>query len=334
MPTEADQPQTRTFDMGCDFIRRNAQADNWFLQIETFDPHEPFFTQEQYKALYPHEYAGPQFDWPPYTPVNEPPEVVEHVQREYAALISMCDHSLGRVLDLMDELDLWQDTLLIVNTDHGFLLGEHQWWAKVNQPWYNELANTPLFIWDPRSKKQGERRSGLVQMIDLPPTLLEFFGAPVPPDMQGIPLRDAIASDAPTRPAVMYGIFGGQINVTDGRYVYMRGAANPENGPLFEYTLMPTHMRGLFSVAELQAFELAGPFAFTKGCRVMKIPAAQRMMLPHVFTTQLFDLQTDPLQEHPIQDAEVEASMIDHLRRLMKENDAPEEQFIRVGLQK
>ncbi len=333
MPTEADQSQTQVFDLGLEFIRTNAQADNWFLQIEAFDPHEPFFTHEQYKALYPHEYSGPPFDWPPYAPVKESPEMVEHVRREYAALLSMCDHSLGRVLDMMDELDLWKDTLLIVNTDHGFLLGEHQWWAKIVQPFYNEVANTPLFIWDPRSGKQAERRSGLVQGIDLAPTLLEYFGAGIPADMQGLVLRDAVASDAPTRPAVLFGAFGGQINVTDGRYVYMRGAANAENDPLYEYTLMPTHMRGFFSAEELSDTEIAGPLPFTKGCPVMKIPArAQRSKSPHVFTNLLFDLQSDPRQEHPIQNAEIEARMIEHMLRLMKENDAPEEQYRRVGL--
>ncbi len=335
MPTEEDQPQSQVFNLGLEFMRKNAQADNWFLQVETFDPHEPFFTQEQYKALYPHEYSGPPFDWPPYAPVKESPEMVEHVRREYAALLSMCDRSLGRVLDAMDELDLWKDTLLIVNTDHGFLLGEHQWWAKIVQPFYNEVARTPLFIWDPRSGKQAERRGDLVQMIDLPPTLLEYFGVEIPADMQGIALRDVIAADAPTRPAALFGAFGGQINVTDGRYVYMRGAANPRNDPLYEYTLMPAHMRGMFGVDELQEIELAGPLPFTKGCRVMKIPAkAQRMMQPHVFTNLLFDLQADPLQEHPIQDAEVEERMVEHMLRLMRDNDAPEEQYQRVGLAK
>src|SRR5512147_573705 len=106
-------------------MRANAGEDNWFLQIETFDPHEPFFTQQKYKDLYPHEYNGPHFDWPSYTRVSETPEQVQHVRKEYAALVSMCDAHLGKVLDLMDELDLWRDTLLIVCTDHGYLLGEH-----------------------------------------------------------------------------------------------------------------------------------------------------------------------------------------------------------------
>src|SRR5437660_505511 len=91
------------------FLRTNRDQDNWFLQIETFDPHEPFYTQEHYKALYPHRYGGPHFDWPDYARVSESPEQVEHLRYEYAALVSMCDHYLGQVLDAMDKLALWED---------------------------------------------------------------------------------------------------------------------------------------------------------------------------------------------------------------------------------
>lgn len=330
--SEEDMPQSQTFRLGEEFIRRNAQADNWFLQIETFDPHEPFFTQPAYKQLYPHAYNGPHFDWPPYSQVSEAPEMVEHIRYEYAALLSMCDRYLGRVLDLMDELNLWKDTLLIVNTDHGFLLGEHEWWAKVVQPFYSEVAHTPLFIWDPRSARQNQRRGGLVQTIDIPPTLLEFFGCEIPRDMQGIPLRDAIASGTPTRPAGLFGIFGGQINVTDGRYVYMRACATPANSPLNEYTLIPTHMRSPFSVDELQTIDLAGPFGFTKGCPVMKIPAQHGQVSRHLSQTVLFDLQEDPQQKHPLQDSALEARMIELMLQLMQANEAPAEQYERMGL--
>ena len=133
--------------------------------------------------------------------------------------------------------------MLIVNTDHGFLLGEHGWWAKCVMPFYNEIAHTPLFIWDPTLQAAGERRDSLVQTIDLAPTLLDFFGVEIPPDMQGKPLREAIASDAPVREAGLFGMHGGHVNCTDGRYVYMRAPINRENEPLYDYTLMPTHMR-------------------------------------------------------------------------------------------
>jgi arylsulfatase A-like enzyme len=69
----------------------------------------------------PHDWDGPEFDWPPYREIREDDETIEHVRRMYASLLTMCDAMLGRVLDLFDEHDLWQDTMLIVNTDHGLL---------------------------------------------------------------------------------------------------------------------------------------------------------------------------------------------------------------------
>ena len=96
MECEEKQPQPKTFAAGLDFLRRNGGQDGWFLQIETFDPHEPFFTQQKYKDLYPHEYSGEHFDWPPYRRVEESPEEVRQARYEYAALLSMCDEHLGR----------------------------------------------------------------------------------------------------------------------------------------------------------------------------------------------------------------------------------------------
>jgi len=331
MAEEADQPQPKTFARGMDFMRRNAGQDNWFLQIETFDPHEPYFSPQRFKDKYPHQYKGRHFDWPPYREVRESAEEIEHCRLESAALHSMCDEYLGKVLDLMDELDLWKDTLLIVNTDHGFLMGEHDLWAKCHMPFYEEVIHSPLFIWDPRSAVAGQRRQALVQTIDLPATILEAFGIALPADTQGLPLRQTIIDDRPVRQAALFGIHGGQVNVTDGRYVYMRAPADKSNAPLYNYTLMPTHMRGLFSLDELQPAELAKPFSFTKGCPTLKTPGnvwrGERLM-----TTRLYDVQADPKQENPLDDAEVEQMMIDHLVRLMKSGDAPPEQFQRLGL--
>lgn len=333
MQRELDQPQAKTFAKGLEFVHTNHEEDRWFLQIETFDPHEPFYTQPHYKALYPHRYDGPHFDWPPYRPVQEDRAQVEHVRFEYAALVSMCDHYLGQVLDVMDQYDLWDDTMLIVNTDHGFLLGEHDWWAKCVQPFYNEVARAPLFAWDPRSAAQGVRRDALVQTIDLPATLLDYFGIGCPADMQGIALRETIAGDTPVRSAALFGLHGGHINVTDGRYVYMRGPQDKANEPLYEYTLMPTHMRARFGVEELRDLELAGPFSFTKGCRTLKIRARGGGWRDvHRFGTRLYDLQSDPRQERPVDDPAAEKEMVAHLVQLMRANDAPLEQFDRLGL--
>lgn len=329
---EEKQPLAVTVANGLSFIETNRDQDHWFLQIEAFDPHEPFFTQQKYKDLYPHAYSGKHFDWPDYGKVKETPEEVQHAIYEYAALVSMCDEYLGKVLDAFDRHDLWKDTMLIVNTDHGFLLGEHRWWGKNIQPLYNEISRLPLFIWDPRHRQQaGTRSDALVQTIDLAPTLLHYFGIEAPQDMQGRSLHQVIAEGKPIREAALFGIHGGHVNVTDGRYVYMRGPSDPANGPLYEYTLMPTHMHQPFGVGELADIRLQEPFEFTKGVRTMKIQT-RTYLNPYLYGNLLFDLEKDPSQESTIENPEAEVRMIRHLARLMRENDAPEEQYERLGL--
>jgi len=325
-------PQAATFAEGERFLEFNHAEDNWFLHIETFDPHEPYHARQEFRDLYPHEYDGPHFNWPDYGPVTEEPAAVEHCRLENAALVSMCDHHLGRILDRMDRYDLWKDTLLIVNTDHGFLLGEHDLWAKCWAPFYNEVAWTPFFVWDPRLGVAGERRQSLVQTIDIAPSVLEFFGLPIPPDMEGRPLRGVIERDEPVREAGLFGLHGGHVNVTDGRYVYMRAPAEgAANEPLYNYTHMPAHMRTPFSLEELRAVELADPFPFTKGCPTMRTPG-RGWGCRHAFRTMLFDIGADPRQEHPLDDPAVEARMVRLLVQCMRANHAPAEQYQRLGL--
>lgn len=333
MKEEKDQPQAKTFAMGLDFIERNRDQDNWFLQIETFDPHEPYFCNKNYKDIYGID-PSDTVDWPMYEKRGEGDQkYFESLRRHNAALISMCDNYLGKVLDAMDRHDMWKDTLLIVNTDHGFLLGEKNWVGKCIMPFYNEVANTPFFIWDPRCGKQGERRQSLVQTIDIAPTLLEYFGVDRPPDMQGVPLRETVASDKPVREAALFGSHGGYVNCTDGRYVYMRGPATDDNQPCFEYTHMPAHMTMPFLLDEMRTMVAQPPFSFTKGCPTMKTRANRAWGWTKDWKTMLFDLAPDPRQERPLKDAGIEKRMLEHLVRLMRANDAPPEQFERLGLE-
>lgn len=272
---EEDFPQRRVFDAAADFLEQNHQADSWFLHIESFDPHEPFYAPQHFRDLYPDGYRGDHFDWPFYGPVTEDAQTVKHIRREYAALLTMCDASLGRILDLFDRYDLWKDTLLIVNTDHGFLLGEHGFWGKCVMPFYEEVAHTPLFIHHPGWPAGATRCQSLVQTIDLPATLLDFFGLKKPSSMQGHSLLRPQAGGE-LRRAALFGIHGGQVGCTDGRYVYLRSPASPENRPLNEYTLMPTRhgtARAFIPECELAAATLAEPFSFSGGCPLLRIPA-------------------------------------------------------------
>lgn len=336
---EEKRPITLLFDKGLEFMEVNKNDDNWFLQLESFDPHEPFDASDRFKEYYNDTYDGKHFDWPPYAPVTESEEVVEHTRKEYAALLSMCDYNLGRVLDFMDENNMWNDTMLIVNTDHGFMLGEKDWWAKSVMPCYNELANTPFFVWDPRNKEaSGQRRSALVQTIDIAPTILEFFGLDIPSEMQGKPLYNTIKNDSKIRDAAIFGFFGSFVNITDGRYVYMKASESIANKPLYEYTLLPTHQQGMFRPDELQEIEIIEAMPFTKGCMVMKIEAANKLhnatfCNSFQFGDYLWDLENDPEQTNPVDDLEIECRMTTLLLDLMAQSDAPKEQYKRLGLE-
>lgn len=131
----------------------------------------------------------------------------------------------------MDRYDLWKDTILIMNTDHGFLLSEHDWWE-----------------------------NGL------------------------------------------FGMHGGHVNVTDGRYVDMRASATEDNAPLYQYTHMPTRMRSPSKPEEMRGMRVHQPFSFTKDCPVMQIDAHGRKRNVHQFGILLFDIDADPAQVQPLND--------------------------------
>ncbi|RQX14815.1 sulfatase, partial [Micromonospora ureilytica] len=112
---------------------------------------------------------------------------------------------------------------------------------------------------------------------------------------------------------------------------YMRAPATADNSPLLEHTLMPTHMQARFSPEELREAELVAPFSFTKGVPVVRVPGFT-MANAHAFGTLLYDLATDPGQERPLIDDELELRMLGLLVELMRANDAPPSQFERLGL--
>lgn len=322
------------------FLDANKGADNWLLNVECFDPHEPFTAPKRFRDRFPTNYDGPILDWPIYDRVSEAPDEIDEIKANYAALLAMCDHYLGRLLDYFDANNLWDDTALILTTDHGIMLAEHDWWGKMRMPFYKEIAHIPLIICHPDFKANaGEAREALTQSIDIMPTLLDIHGLHAPKDVRGQSLLDIMAKGASAHDACLFGMFGAAVNITDGRYTYFRYPDDFEAQELFEYTLMPTHMRSHFAVQEFEGATLSPPFDFTKNAPTLRIAArmgSDRSPLKGSSvedkTTALFDLHTDPGQTTPIHDAEVVADLTQKMIRIMHDHDAPGEAFRRLGL--
>lgn len=337
---EKDFPSVKCFAHAMEFLDNNRDADNWLLHLETFDPHEPFHAPERFRQQFKTGWNGPVRDWPRYGRVDELPEECEELRANYYAVVSLCDFLLGQLLDYFDAHDLWKDTALILTTDHGFLLGEHDFWAKNRMNMYEEIVHIPMFMHVPGLTTPGTRRNALTQTIDLAPTFLDLFGVKPPGEMQGKSLLDAIKQDEAFRQAAVFGYFGGAINVTDGRYTYHRYPENPADQEIYQYTLMPTHIWDRFTVEELQTISLAAPFEFTKGVQTMKIPVLNTSPMFNNYgpgsllerETRLYDLVTDPGQDRPVLDAAKEQRMVDLMLGLMRDNNAPPEAFARVRL--
>src|SRR5699024_9296848 len=219
------------------------------------------------------------------------------------------DQTLGRVLVALGACDMWQYAMLLVCTDHGLMLGEHDWLGKNVMPFYDETIHTPLFLWDPVTATAGQRRDQLVQTIDIGPTLLDAFGLEPTRDMQGRSLRAVLAGGS-IHDSALFGVHGGHACVTDGRYVYMRACTSEDNQPLYDYTLMPNSIPGRIVPVALTDMDLveAFTFTFTKGVPVLRIPALAPNN-PAAFGSLLFDLETDPGQTVCLTDPDLEHRM-------------------------
>ena len=340
MEPEENHPHVKTCYAGLEFLEKNYEEDNWYLHIEYFDPHEPYFVPEKYKKMYTEQETP--FDWPFYGEVEEGGKEVEDARINYRAVLSMMDYYLGKILDFMDENDMWKDTMLIVNTDHGYMLGEHGYFGKNYMPCFDEIVHTPFFLWVPEIGHAGERREQLCQTIDIAPTILDYFGIEPDKDMKGKSLLRVLGNNEKIHDYILFGYFGKHVNITDGRYVYMRSGRKAD-GCLNNYTVVPLHMFHPFSVEELAQTqrELTDEFEFTKGVPVMKIPAKGSTSPDNTcyqfeehmkYGDLLFDLEEDGEQRSPIKDAALEQKMIEAMRQLMAENEAPEELYKRIGV--
>ncbi len=329
---EKDFPSVKCFESGLDFININKDADNWFLQLETFDPHEPFFAPERFREKLKTNYTGPRLDWPQYDRVKETDDEVEELKANYIALVGLCDYLLGTVLDYFDENNLWNDTALILTTDHGFMLGEHDWWAKNRMPLYNEIANIPFYFYHPEFKQySGEQRNVVTQNIDLMPTFMTMHGHNLPKEVKGKSLLNFLDKDSENEHCALYGYWGGGINISDGNYSYFHFPENFDqyDRSRFQYTLMPTNMRQFFSHEELQTATMHEPFNFTKNIPVMKVNRILRKSDPHKSLedtkSALYNLKEDPGQLHPINNDDLINKYKNLLLNEIKTYDPPKE---------
>jgi arylsulfatase A-like enzyme len=185
--TEEDWFAPRVFLRATEFLEAASKREPFFLVVDNYDPHEPWDPPEKYTSLYyPDGFDGPE----PFTSIYGRDDYLTERQLRrmralYAGEVTMVDHWLGRFLDRMDELDLFENTLLILLSDHGHALGEHGYTGKPHYALWPELTDIVFMIRHPEGKGAGETSDYYASTHDVAPTILGFLGVePVQP-MEG-----------------------------------------------------------------------------------------------------------------------------------------------------
>ena len=216
MPTEAHYSRWAS-TRAIEFLDGDRKADApFFLWVNFFDPHHPFVAPPEYLARYDPDslpdpvgfegelatkppiqgraslasYAGHARGFASYTPRE-----IREIIAAYYAMVTLVDDEVKRILDRLDALGLADDTIVIFTSDHGEMLGDHRLLLK-GPMLYDCAVRVPLIMRWPGHLPAGERRSDLVQWIDLTSTFIDLAGLEPMPTAQGMSLLPLARGDA------------------------------------------------------------------------------------------------------------------------------------------
>lgn len=178
----------------------------FFVGVGFHKPHDPFIAPSEYFRSYDtadvtlaaapadrsplNKFALPRsYDFSIFTEQD-----CREIKRAYHACVTFVDAQVGKVMDCLDRLSLWDNTLVIVMGDHGYHLGEHGWWNKVTV--FELGARTPLMVWAPGASANGSDSDAIVELLDLYPTVMDYCAVEPPHDLAGESIRPVLEGNA------------------------------------------------------------------------------------------------------------------------------------------
>jgi len=230
------QPDAQAADKAIELLRAH-QGEPFFLAVGFVRPHVPLVSPAEFYAPYrtadlslPDTQAADWDDIPKpgisgYNSAARGLDVADRkreVLQAYYAAVTFMDAQVGRVLDELDDLGLADDTIVVFASDHGFHLGEHDFWQKLSL--HEESARIPMIFAGP-GIEPGES-GALVEQIDLYPTLASLTGLGIPDHCQGQDLSSVLQRDEESVREAAYCLKGGAhlLRTKDFAYIeYQQG---------------------------------------------------------------------------------------------------------------
>lgn len=223
---EEDRFVARTMTLSEKWLERNYKTEDFFLHIDTFDPHEPWDPPEFYVSKYADsDYRGIPMIYPNYGPADIfTAAELANMEAHYAAKVEMTSKWIGNFIRKTKDIGIYNDSLIIFTSDHGTYLGEHNRTGKINifkgderGPWplYEELIRAPLAIKLPGQSHAGKKINSLIRVVDIFPTLLDAAGISLDKKLPGqalLPEREVLQEN----PGVVVGRIEG-LNPIEGK---------------------------------------------------------------------------------------------------------------------
>jgi len=187
-----------------DLRRLTKMEQPFFLAVGFVRPHLPFYAPQKYWDLYDEDTITIADNR--YPPKNKPAQLKgiyefnsyhyrgfaynskqfhRKARHGYYACVSYIDSLVGRLLDELDRLNIRDNTTVVLWGDHGWQLGEHNYWSKANL--LDRSTRLPLIISPPGGMK-GTSTNALVELVDIYPTLLQMAGIEKPDHLTGVSL--------------------------------------------------------------------------------------------------------------------------------------------------